>query len=1157
MEIKNSKLLDLVIEKAKCGQEGKTVALTYERFFSSLIGYVFDPKHENEDQDFVLEITETIAVFKEFADIDWLSVQKKLDEYNSTTTKSFMDSLSMQKLMLDIKEYVSDAHIEILTAAIMAKRLLETPTKVFISLLPVDAASDGEDTDISEGLQEIMNKKFDEIFGSTHGEDCNTDDKSDSTSDEADKMSEAKVSDKKAIADIAMKVKHIQDELLSKVYGQDNAISVFASGYFQSELLALTDKKRFRPRATYLFAGPPGVGKTYLAEKAAEALGLPFKRFDMSEYVDKEANLEFCGTDKVYKNGKPGNVTDFVDNNPHCILLFDEIEKAHINVIHLFLQLLDAGRLRDNFTDKEVSFKDSIIIFTTNAGKQLYTDSESGDYSGVSRKVILKALSRDTDPENGVPYFPAALCSRFATGNVVMFNHIGAHNLREIAKKEIQRHVVNFESEVGIKIEINEDVYTALLLSEGGNADARTIRARAESFFDDELYELFRLMSSDKFKGKIDALDSIRINVTLPIENTDIVTLFKPTEEPEVLLFASSETALLCRSKAKNCAIVAAQTVEEGRKAIKERDIKLILIDPQFGKYNSTTKYLNMEDVESKARDFFLMLKESGDETPVYLLQTIGTQMNAEEKLSFTRAGIRGIISINNGIKDSFANELNAICGYIHQQDSMRTLAKANKLLTFGTAQTIRGKRADIKLYDLKLIVAVEAEDSKNILSGVSKPNVKFDAVIGAEDAKRELKYFVEYLKNPKKYVGTGVSAPRGVLLYGPPGTGKTMLAKAMACESDVTFIAAEGNQFLKKWLGEGQEAVHELFRTARKYAPAILFIDEIDAIAKERRGSEGGDEQTLTAFLTEMDGFKNDPSKPVFVLAATNFNVEPGTPKSLDSALMRRFDRKVYIDLPTRDDRIKYIRLKMAKNKALAISDAEVDNIAMRSTGMSLAELESVIELSLRSAIRADSDKVTDEIFEEAFETHNGGDAKKWDISQLERVARHETGHAFICYESGETPSYITIVARGDHGGYMQHADNEGKAIYTKNELLAKIRISLGGRAAEIVYYGADDGISTGASGDLASATDLAYHMICSYGMSQEFGLAVTHESGEMSKEVRAEINKILSAEMKAAITVIQDNREIIDKMVDELMKKNHLNSSEIDALFRLSKQK
>ena len=335
------------------------------------------------------------------------------------------------------------------------------------------------------------------------------------------------------------------------------------------------------------------------------------------------------------------------------------------------------------------------------------------------------------------------------------------------------------------------------------------------------------------------------------------------------------------------------------------------------------------------------------------------------------------------------------------------------------------------------------------------------------------------------------------------------------------------------------------------------MFIDEIDAIAKERRGGENSAdiEVTLTAFLTEMDGFKSDTTKPVFVLAATNFDVEPGTDKSLDPALMRRFDRRVYIDLPTKEERIRYIRIKMAEKTAFDLSEEKINNIAIRSTGMSLADLESIIELSLRTAIRDGNLKVTDDIFEEAFETFNGGEPKKWDMAQLERVARHESGHAFLCWHSGETPSYVTIVARGSHGGYMQHDDNEGKAIYTKDELLARIRTSLGGRASEIVYYGEKDGVSTGASGDLVSATNLAKQIICNYGMDDELGLASIDpqeaKNGGLAYDIRRSVNKILDQEMKNAVRLISENKAAVDALVEKLMSVNHLTGNEIKRLF------
>ncbi|MBQ8894747.1 MAG: AAA family ATPase [Clostridia bacterium] len=1120
-EMQNSRLLDLFIESARKIGEGGTI--TAEKLMVTVITYVTDPKYKNESKQ---ELTGFLKM-AEAAHLDLPRLQRDLLAQIKDHQMSAWDNIYFQTKLMVAKGRAKELGLAEVTADLMLDCLLQEPSAILKQCLSVNKAGGAA----PEKVQMIMEEEA-------------------APAKKEEKPAEEPGGSKAAVAATIHRVKEIQKALSEAVFGQDNAVSVFTTGYFQGELLSMTDKKRVRPRATYLFAGPPGVGKTFLAEKAAEILELPFLRADMSEYADNEATIEFCGSDKVYKNGKAGNITGFVEKNPKCVLLFDEIEKAHISVIHLFLQLLDAGRLRDNFTDTEVSFSDAIIIFTTNAGRPLYENSDSGDFSDLSRKVILKALQQDVNPATGAPFFPAAICSRFASGNVVMFNHISAHNLRDIAKREVLRHAGNFEKEIGIQVEIDETVHTALLFAEGGAADARTVRSRAEAFFDDELYELFRLVSTDSVATDVNDIESIRIRVELPEENEELMSLFRHQEKPEVLVFASEQIAESCRAKAGFCNILSAENPEEAAKLLKKEDVQLILLDLLNGE-EADGGVLNVEDVRSKARDFFWFVREKFRDLPIYLLETDERVYNSEERISFLRQGVRGVISVAT---DTFEGDLQEICRKLHQQNSMNNLAKSNKIVTFETAQSLSegGKCAEIRLFDFALKVALDPGDSENVLSNVSKPNLRFDQVIGAEDAKKELKYFVEYLKNPKKYLRTGVQAPKGVLLYGPPGTGKTLLAKAMASESDVTFITAEGNQFLKKYVGEGPEKVHELFRTARKYAPSILFIDEIDAIAKERRGGDnaGAAEATLTAFLTEMDGFKNDPSKPVFVLAATNFDIEPGREKSLDPALMRRFDRRVYIDLPDRDDRVQYLKLKIAHNPAFEISEAKFDNLAVRSTGMSLAELESVIELALRMSIRDGNQKVTDAILEEAFETFNSGEKKNWDISQLERVARHEAGHAFICWHSGETPSYLTVVARSNHGGYMQHGDNEGKAIYTKDELLARIRTSLGGRAAELVYYGEKDGVSTGPSGDLQSATHLAQQLLCTYGMDEEFGLAVADPRADQSGEIRRAVNRILAAQLEKAVEIISAHKPAIDRLVETVISKNHLTGREIDEI-------
>ena len=942
----------------------------------------------------------------------------------------------------------------------------------------------------------------------------------------------------------------IQKILLSRVVGQDHAVRAFVSGYFQSRLVAETGQKKKRSEAIFLFAGPPGVGKTFLAENAAEVLGLPFKRFDMSEYSEHNAPTEFCGSDKVYTSGKEGNVTGFVAKHPKCVLLFDEIEKAHISVIYLFLQVLDAGRLRDNYTDKTVSFADTVMIFTTNVGRQLYEDPTIENLGALPRKKILQALEAERDPARGTPLFPSAICSRFAAGNVVMFNRLGADHLHYISAREIGKHAEAFTATTDIKITVDPRVPSALIFSEGGRADARTVRGRSAALFHEELYELFRLMAEND-EGAIERITDLEYAVDLD-GDAEVASLFVNPHEDEILIFAEKKTARAAERRITGAKTVLTDDLDEAKRLLLAHDFSLILCDIRTGVRAKDGEVLNAEDILSAGQDLVSHVHERGG-APVYLLADSEGDIGREEFLSFAQRGVRDLLIISD---KSFADKVKEKCVAAYQQENILKLAKHNKILSYKTAQSVTpdGKHARISLFNFRLALSTDAADSGSIMDTVSRPAVRFSDVIGAEDAKLELAYFAEYLKNPIKFMREGLRAPKGVLLYGPPGTGKTLLAKALAGESDVTFMAAEGNRFLKRFVGEGPAAMHDFFRTARKYAPTIVFIDEIDAIGKDRMSGDGAEHtgDVLTALLTEMDGFNVDATKPVFVLAATNYSVDPSSGRALDGALLRRFDRRIYVDLPTKDERRRFLEMKLEKTPAVMLSREEIENIAIRSTGMSLAELDSIVEMALRGAYRTASGKVDDAAFEEAFETFTNGEArKKQDHDALLSTARHEAGHALLCWLYGECPSYLTIVSRGDHGGYMQHADSEDKGKYTKAELLFRIRTSLGGRAAELVYYGEEAGLTTGASGDLQAATRLAEAIIGHYGMDTAMGLSSFDKIPDgFYPALRARTNEILEAELSSAKQAIAENRDAIDALVDALLERNHLKGDEIDAI-------
>lgn len=991
---------------------------------------------------------------------------------------------------------------------------------------------------------------------------------------------------KEFLPELTEQIGRMRATLLSKVHGQDHAIHSFAEGMFSAEVLAQADEKRKRPRATFVFAGPPGVGKTFLAEQAAEALAIPFKRFDMSSCADHQAHLNLIGFAPSYKDAKAGTLTDFVQNNPHSILLFDEVEKAHLNTIHLFLQILDAGILHDDFEDKDVPFKDTIIIFTTNAGRQLYEGDEAQDAAGIPRHTILNALETDTHPQTGRPFFPAAICSRLATGWPLMFNHLQAQHLVKISQSELARCAALFEKQYEISTKADPFLAATLLFSEGGQVDARTLRAQTELFFKNELYKLSRLYEQQSFSEALEEIEQIEFVVEQEGLPNEIARLYQNPNPPKVLIYSDIITAETAKDMLLGFEVTSAQTSEEAFFLAGEQEFDFLLLDlcnnqdeldaavdpdetwlsidtpPNVGNTMVAFDFVPMTAGALKSsRQFFVALHERLPELPVYLLETSKINIDSELLCAFIRAGVRGKLSLpSRGVDPQlFLEETQAIANNLYMQKAAGELAASHQILYFESAPKPGAHKKDvvIRLRDLCLKRSLKADDSGELLEDSQKPNVRFSDVIGATGAKEELKFFVDYLKNPKKFMAQGLRPPKGVLLYGPPGTGKTLLAKAMAGESDVAFLPAVASSFVTKYQGSGPEAVRALFERARRYAPAIIFIDEIDAVGRARGGGNSGhgEEMALNALLTEMDGFSVDPRRPVFVLAATNFEVEEGRGGmgTIDQALSRRFDRKILVDMPNKEDRRRYLDLMLKKRKHNTVSEELKEQLAKRSAGLSLAHLETVIELATRTAVKQNS-VLSDELLEEAFELSRHGEKKDWGQDYMKRVARHEAGHAFMCYASGKTPAYLTIVARGGHGGYMEHDSDENSPLKTRQELLYNIRTALGGRASEIAYYGEEEGISTGASGDLEQATRIARAMICSYGMDDEFGLAALSQEeatrGPLSSEVSRRTNHILRREMEHTIAEIKNAKPRIDKLVDALLEKNRLDKWEIEEL-------
>jgi len=454
---------------------------------------------------------------------------------------------------------------------------------------------------------------------------------------------------------------------------------------------------------------------------------------------------------------------------------------------------------------------------------------------------------------------------------------------------------------------------------------------------------------------------------------------------------------------------------------------------------------------------------------------------------------------------------------------------------------------------------------SRARLNTDEKRKVTFDDVAGADEEKEELKEIVEFLKSPKKFIELGARIPKGVLLVGPPGTGKTLLAKAVSGEAGVPFFSISGSDFVEMFVGVGASRVRDLFDQAKKNAPCIVFIDEIDAVGRHRGAGLGGGhderEQTLNQLLVEMDGF--GVNEGVIILAATN------RPDILDPALLRpgRFDRRIYVGLPDIKGREAILKVH-ARGKPLG-SDVKLDELAKSTPGFTGADLENLLNEAALLAARKNKRRIEmEEIKEATFKVVVGPEKKSKVMSEKEKrlTAYHEAGHAIAVKVASSTNKVdrVSIIPSGRAGGYTAHKPDEDLSYHTRSQLMEEIIIAMGGRAAEDLVLGE---ISTGAANDLKQANSIARSMIMKFGMSETLGNMVFDENDEVfigrdfghtknySEEMAAiidkEIKRIIDSAYEKTKSILSEHINVLHKVAEALLEKEKLEGYEFEAIF------
>lgn len=895
-----------------------------------------------------------------------------------------------------------------------------------------------------------------------------------------------------------------RQNILQEVKGQEHAVERLISNYITYRLTSSEQRKK---PISLLFFGDSGIGKTFLASVFFKAVrefdtSLNFKIVDMANYFHNlSAELLFGET---MKQGA-GELSSFILNNPRSIVVLDEFDRAHEIVHSVLLRALGDGIIQYN--GQEVSCQDVIFILTSNIASDLYGNEKTfgiyRDAISIPKQVIKNSLKRSMNVTQH------ALIDRIT--EPILFSPLGYNALKSLVVNRIEQCKKTWLS-YGFIIEIeNIDFFVnMILLNSGTSLSARDIEGIVFHFLNFIIIRWF-----EENSHAVQNLRKIKIRV-----NYNEVDLLGENREFSVLCVDdnSSEVEVLKEILQKECRVYHVSTASAAMEylAKNEKSVDIIFLDLNLSSDDYNTVFESDTMLRSELRASLSLLhdiRKKYHHIRVYVHTNWNLDRHSDLQYNFIKLGgaagyLQKIKRTDSQECITFKKKITSIMGEIWWERISNKFSKRGKTLNFNIILTRDNDTLNISYAQLHFVTAPLVEDIGWFT--VEVPQIRFDDLIGVKTVRMRLQEAIQYLKNPALFSAMDVKPPSGFILHGPPGTGKTSVAKAVANEADVPFINVSISSLYDKFVGETQQNVRKLFRAIRKYAPVIVFIDELDSIGKRSDGSDNyGDslrDEVINLFLQEMDGFH--ASDGVVFIGATNYL------EKIDEALRRpgRFGRALKLDKPEDPNEIKKLIHKKLVSSQKKLSPNELDilteEFARWVLDMSPAEIVDAINEACLIAIRERRDTITINDFVESRNLIKYGERKvywKNEESENERTAIHEAGHALLNYLYGEDILQVTIIERGNASGF---AEIPNFLLTSREDALRHIDVRLAGLAAERLLDLHEGDISSlidisgrmphasnspGVSSDLLQATTIAVNMFYRWGMIDGYIAAVS----------------------------------------------------------------